>query len=218
MERIQLDRTNVEAAAARAASIIRAGGVVLYPTDTLYGLGADALSDEAVAKIYAIKGRDKMKPIHALVDSIEMAEAYVEVNERLRSLVVELQKGKVTFICKRKMGIDTGICRGIDTFAFRIPDNEFCLTLVRTFGKPVTATSANTAGEQAPRTVDAILAQLGSAAALIDITIDAGDSPAGGVAPLPSTVLDLSTEVPVLLREGAISSEAIQRVIRIHAT
>ena len=201
MVRVLLTNDNMRAVAGRAAEIIRAGGVVLYPTDTLYGLGADALSDEAVAKIFEIKGRDEKKPVHAIVADVEMAGQYAEITDATRQLVERLPRGKVTFVCKKK-DIDTGIVKGIDTFGFRIPDSELCIEMARAFGGPITATSANVAGDIPQRSVERILAQLGERARHIDLIIDAGElSPSE-----PSSVVDMTHGAPIVLREGAISS------------
>lgn len=200
MERTRLTSTNIEDVAARAADALRSGGVVLYPTDTLYGLGADALSDEAVSKIYGIKGRDEGKAMHAIVANVEMAERYGDVNDFARTLLRELPRGKVTLVVRKKQGIDSGICRGIPTFGFRIPDNEFCLKLLRSFGGPITATSANKSGETPPHDIKTILAQLEEGAKGVNLTLDAGRLPADK----PSTVVDLTSPEPVIVREGAV--------------
>ena len=184
---------------ALAAEALRTGGVILYPTDTLYGLGADALSDEALAKVVAIKGRDEKKPIHAIVADVEMVMKYGDVSERVRQLMDTYPKGKVTFIVRKNIGFDTGIFKGIDTFGFRIPDHPFCISLCRAFGGPITATSANKAGVAPEHSLDAILAQLGAEMHVIDLAIDGGNSPIG----LPSTILDYSQGEPKVLREGA---------------
>lgn len=185
-------------AAQKAAAVLRAGGVILYPTDTIYGLGADALSDEAVKKIYAIKGRDEGKPIHALVDSIETAERYADMGaykEKVESLVLQ----PISWVCKKQPGINTGIAQTIDTFGFRVPNNKFCLELARAFGGPITATSANKAGEPTLNTIEEILSQLGPGAEMIDLVIDAGALPPS----LPSTVIAISGAEPTVLRQGA---------------
>lgn len=214
MERILLSEVSISDAAAQAAAVLRTGGVVLYPTDTLYGLGADALSDAAVAKIYTIKGRDEGKPIHAIVDSLAAVEPYAMIDANARTLESKLPKGKVTLILKKK-DIDTGITKGRTNFGFRIPDNELCIAMVRAFGGPITATSANAAGHPPQMRVDAILAQLGEAAAGIDLVIDAGELPARE----PSTVIDLSgilenDEGPVILREGAVPAADVWEALR----
>ena len=207
---VQLEGDNVQSVASEAARTLLNGGVLLFPTDTLYGLGADAFSDEAVEKVYAIKGRDEGKPIHALVSDIDMAETYAEVNDDARLLAKRLPKGKVTFICRKKPEFDTGIGRGIDTFGFRIPDNELCMEIVRAFGKPVTATSANIAGKKPQREVSDILEQLGDAKDGIALIIDGGELPASE----PSTVIDLSGSRPVILREGAVPAALVWEAIR----
>lgn len=194
--------------AQRAVDILRDGGVILYPTDTLYGLGADALSSVAVDAIYEIKGRNEKKPMHALVSDIDMAARYGEIDERMRAFAERLPKGKATFIVKKRHGLDTGILRGIETFGFRIPDHAFCLEMVRTFGAPVTATSANPSGEVPRLSFGEVIAQLGHRVALVDAAIDAGLLPASP----PSSVIDVSCGEVVVIREGCISAADIHRV------
>ncbi len=205
METIKLEAGDNKQYAIRAAEVLRAGGVILYPTDTLYGLGADALLDEAVAKIYAIKGRDEGKPIHAIVSDLAMVERYAEITDDARRLAAKLPQGQVTFILKKKAGMDSGIMKDIATFGFRIPDNEFCIEMIRAFGKPITATSANKSGEKPERSVDKILAQLGAAAEGIELVIDAGELPERAA----STVVDLSGAHPLIVREGSIPAHRI---------
>ena len=208
METIRLTRENVEEAAARAGVVLGAGGVVLYPTDTLYGFGADAFSNDAVDKIYGIKGRDEKKPIHALVSDLEMAARFGEITDAVRSLAEKLPQGKATFIVRKKPGIETGIARTIETFGFRIPDNAFCIAMIKAFGDPVTATSANKAGEPPLRSIPEILSQLGANAGMIDLVIDAGELPESK----PSTVIDLSSGEVRILREGAIAKDDIENI------
>lgn len=189
---------DIQQAVQKAAAVLRAGGIILYPTDTIYGLGADALSNEAVRKIYAIKGRDEGKPIHALVDSIDTASRYADMSaykEKVESLVLQ----PISWVCKKQPGVNTGIAQTIDTFGFRVPNNEFCLELTRAFDGPITATSANKAGEPTCNTTEEILAQLGAGAEMIDLVIDAGVLPAS----LPSTVIDIRGTEPTVLRQGA---------------
>ena len=217
METARLNDTNVQEIAAKAADVLRAGGVVLYPTDTLYGLGADALSNDAVARIVEIKGRDDRKPIHAIVADLDMAAEYADVTTDARLLVQEFG-GKVTVTLKDKAGIDTGIAKDIETFGIRVPDNDFCIAMCRSFGKPITATSANRAGEAPSRSISEILAQLSDPAdhssvlqnTAIELIVDGGELPET----LPSTVVDLSGESPVIVREGAVAVAEIWEVLR----
>lgn len=187
-------------AIAKAIEVLRSGGVILYPTDTLYGLGADALSDEAVAKIYAIKGRDEKKPMHAVVSSLEMAAEYGEVNELALALASAYMPGPLTLILRKHPQAVIAMCNGRDEFGFRMPDTQFCLELAREFGRPYTTTSANLAGAKPERSPEKILAQLGERASLIDLVIDMGELPERK----PSTIVNVSTGVPVIEREGAI--------------
>src|SRR3989344_6802859 len=200
MERIKLAPNTIEKAAEAAVIVLERGGVILYPTDTLYGLGADAFSDEAVDRAYEIKGRNEKKPIHCIVADIAMAEMYAEVTADARLLFERLLPGALTVILKKRRGVEGGIARDIESIGIRIPSNEFCLQLARAFGRPYTATSANLAGHEHQRSVEAITNQLGSNADILDLIIDAGELPPSQ----PSTVVDLSSEEPVILREGVI--------------
>ena len=205
MQIVQLRPENVGECSTRAAGILRSGGVVLYPTDTLYGLGADAFSDKAVSKVYAIKGRGGSKPIHCIVSDLAMASEYAEVNDAARILEKEFLPGPLTVILKKRSGLNAGIARGIDTVGIRIPDYEFCIELAKAFGQPYTATSANKAGEANLLSIAEITSQLGKAMDSIDLVVDGGTLPMS----LPSTVVNLVSNSPVILREGAILSSEI---------
>ena len=194
------------ATALRAAEVLRAGGVVLFPTDTLYCLGADALSNAAVDTLFTIKKRDPRKPIHALVSDLAMASRYGVLNELGQTILARAPKGKVSLVVQKLPSMQQGIMRSIDSFGFRIPDHLLTQAILSAFGGPITATSANTSGEQPPRQdLDSILAQMGSSASLIGLAID------GGMLGecLPSTVVDVSNGEALILREGAVRREDI---------
>src|SRR3989338_835917 len=210
MRRVELSPDTLTDVIEQASTMLRQGGVILYPTDTLYGLGADAFSDKAVDTIYAIKGRDEKKPIHCIVSDIAMAEEYAEVTNDARLLFERLLPGGLTVILRKRKNVRGGIARSIETIGIRIPHNDFCIQLAGAFGEPFTATSANLAGHEHQRSVEAILKQLGPNAEIIDLIIDAGELPPSA----PSTVVDLSGEEPVILREGAIPSADIWNAIR----
>lgn len=202
METIRLD-TDFGKAVMRAAGILRQGGVIIYPTDTLYGLGADAFSDETVEKVYAIKGREAGKPIHCIVADLAMAEEYAEVNDAARKIAEKFLPGALTLVLKKKAGIEGGIARGMDTIGIRIPNNEFCIELARAFGTPYTATSANRAGVEPELAFEKVLAAMGEDD--IDLAINAGPAPLAR----PSTVVNLVSGHPSILREGAIPAADI---------
>jgi len=191
--------------AREAATVLKQGGVVLYPTDTLYGLGADALSDEAVDALYALKGRDEKKPMHAIVADIAMAERYGEVTDLAKKLLAGFPQGLISVIVKKKPAHTTGIFRGIETFGFRIPHTEFCSAMLLAFDGPITATSANASGQESKRSLGGILAQLGPGVSLIDLALDGGEIPERK----PSTVVDVSSGEMVVLREGAVSAQEV---------
>src|SRR3989344_4343826 len=151
METLGLSDAGVEACAHRAADILRAGGIILYPTDTLYGLGCDALSDEALSKVQKIKGRDEKKPVHAMIADLGMAEKYAVLNENAYTLARAFWPGSLTLILKKMPDIKTGISRDLETFGVRVSDHPFCLALAEAFGKPYTGTSANRSGEESKR-------------------------------------------------------------------
>jgi L-threonylcarbamoyladenylate synthase len=179
----------------RAAGTLRQGGVIIYPTDTLYGLGVDAFSDAAVDKLYELKGREAGKPTHCIVSDLTMAEEYAEVNDAARKIMGKFLPGALTLVLPKKPGLDGGIARGINTIGIRIPANDFCIELAKTFGKPFTATSANKAGEEPSLEFGKVIAGISA-----DLAIDAGNAPLSK----PSTVVNLVSGHPSILREGAI--------------
>ena len=189
-----------EEIATMAADVLRHGGVVLFPTDTLYALGADALSDAAVDTVFAIKGRDRLKPIHALVKDEAMAGECGTLNETGSAILAKAPRGKVSLVVNKKSGFETGIMRGMQSFGFRIPDHPLCQAILAAFGSPITATSANVAGADVRQDLGSILAQLGPAVSLVDLAIDGGELPSS----LPSTVIDVRTPEAHVLREGAV--------------
>jgi len=191
-----------------AAEILRVGGVVLYPTDTLYGLGADAFSNTAVANVQKIKGREEKKPIHCIVADVEMAAQYGDISPYAKILATQFWPGPLTLVMRKKAQVNTGIARGIETIGIRVPDNEFCLALAHSFGKPYTTTSANITGKETGATVSEILEQFGERAAYVDLAIDGGALPPH----TRSTVVDVRDE-PCILREGAVSAEDIARAL-----
>jgi L-threonylcarbamoyladenylate synthase len=208
METIILSENNLQEAAEKAAAVVDRGGVVLYPTETLYGLGADALSDGAVKKLYAIKGRAEGKPIHALVADEAMAGRFGEITDDARRLMEGIQE-PLSIIVAKKDGNAGGIMRGIGTFGFRVASHPFCVAFVRAFGGPITTTSANRAGTLPYRSVPEILEQLGNGAGGIDLIVDAGELPPREA----SSIVDLSSGEPEILREGGVSASVIRAAL-----
>ncbi len=206
MERRELTAETFTESVGEAARVLTGGGVILYPTDTLYGLGADAFSSAAVGKIRTIKGRSDAQPISCVVADIAMAEAYVEIPPKARRIMEKFLPGALTIILTKRAHVKGGIAEGMETIGIRIPDSDFCSELARTFGRPFTATSANRAGVVPASDVDAICAQLGEGAALIDCAIDAGTL----LNSVSSTVVRCSEAGEIeILREGKIPGRDI---------
>lgn len=209
MEVIKLGRDNLDECVSKAAQVLRAGGVIVYPTDTIYGLGADAFSDEAFERVCMIKDRDQRRPIHAVFADLAQVEEYAEVSTLGHTLAREFMPGPLTLVFQKKVGIDTGIARSLHTVGVRIPKHQFCLALARAFG-PYTTTSANRSGEETPATVGEIVRQLGHSARYVDLAIDAGALPPYA----HSTVVDARDGTPFILREGSVSAPEIWNAIR----
>ena len=190
---------------AEAASAIRAGGLVVYPTETVYGLGADASSNKAVEKIFALKGRKAEKPIPIAVNSIDMARQIAELTPAAEVLFKFLP-GPLMIIVKVKPNVSKLITAGTGKVGLRVPDHPVALKLIDFVGGPITSTSANLSGKPAPLTVKEALEQLGGK---VDIALDAGKCKLG----VPSTVVDATTRKLKILRKGPISEEKIKKLL-----
>jgi len=211
MEVLQLANETIGECVTRAAEVLRAGGVILYPTDTLYGLGADAFSNAAFQKVCEIKDRDERRPIHAVFENLATVEMYAEVSPLGRRLAQAFLPGPLTLVFKKKPSVTTGIGRNLSTIGVRIPRNKFCIALAHEFGKPYTTTSANMSGAEPPATFEGIVRQLGGNTQLIDLAIEGSALPSY----LRSTVVDVRDEQPFVLREGAISAAEIEKVAKV---
>jgi L-threonylcarbamoyladenylate synthase len=198
-EVLALDAVSPDAAAlARAAAVLRAGGLVAFPTETFYGLGAAASDARAVRRIFGAKGRDEAKPLLVLVESIAMAEAVAEVTERARALMAGHWPGALTLVLRARAGVPPELTAGTGTIGVRLSPHPVARGLVRALGAPVTAPSANLEGAPPPTTAAAVLDVFAGA---IDLVLDGGAT-AGGP---PSTVVDVTTDAVRVLRQGAVS-------------
>ncbi|HID60407.1 MAG TPA: threonylcarbamoyl-AMP synthase [Hadesarchaea archaeon] len=187
---------------AEAAATIRAGGLVVYPTETVYGLGADACSDEAVAKVFTTKVRPIEDPISIAVSSLEMARQFTQLTPRAEVIFKKFLPGPLTVILEAKPSISKLLTAGTGKVGVRVPDHPVALKLLDFVGGPITSTSANITGKPAPSTVREALEQIGKS---VDLALDAGKCKLG----VPSTVVDLTKEPFEVLREGPITKEEI---------
>jgi len=183
-------------------SLLRAGGVIAFPTDTAYGLAADPFSETAVDRIFRIKGRPDTKPILLLVDSVRMAESVIHPSDVFYRVVEAFWPGSLTIIMHAVASLPANVSAGTNTVGVRWPIAAFATGLVSRLGRPVTATSANRSGMPSPVTAEEVQRQLGDS---IDALVDGGVLPSSG----GSTLLDLTADLPVLLREGPVPFEAL---------
>jgi len=192
---------------ARAAELLRAGKLVAFPTETVYGLGADAGNDDAVAAIFAAKDRPKFNPLIVHCPDLEAVESLVEVNGAVREITGAFWPGALTIVLPRRpdCGLSLLVSAGLDTVAVRVPDNPFAQALLRACGRPLAAPSANRSSEISPTNSVHVTASLGGRIAAV---LDGGQCRVG----IESTVLDLSTDTPTLLRPGGVPAEVIEAI------
>jgi len=196
-----------EAGIAEAAALLRAGRLVAFGTETVFGLGADATNARAVAAIFAAKFRPRFNPLICHFASAEAAFAHVVATPVARRLADFFWPGPLSLVLRRRAGtqIDLLVSAGLDTLAVRVPAHGAARALLAAAGVPVAAPSANRSGAVSPTTAAHVLADLGGG---IDAVLDGGPADVG----LESTVLDLTGE-PVLLRAGGVSADALEAVI-----
>ncbi len=188
----------------RAVQLLKAGGLVAFPTDTVYGVGAHAFLPQAVERIYQVKGRPRDKAIPLLLDSAEsLPHVARDITPEAWRLTKKLWPGALTVVLHRLPVVPDIVTGGGPTVALRVPDHPFTLTLIRAAGAPLATTSANLTGHPDPQTAQEVADYLEGR---IDLILDGGRCPGG----IPSTVIDLTQTPPVIVRSGAISREELQ--------
>ena len=197
----------------RAARLLRGGELVVFPTETVYGLGGDATSEAAVARIFAAKGRPRFNPLIVHVPGLAEAEPLAVFDERARDAVRRFWPGPLTLVLPRREsgGLSLLASAGLDTVALRAPAHPVAQQLLGAAGVPIAAPSANRSGRVSPTTAAHVAGELGARVALI---LDGGACPIG----LESTILDLTGPVPMLLRPGGVTLETLQEVFGAIAT
>lgn len=200
MELIQLTDSNLQHAAQKAATALKRGGIILYPTDTIYGLGVAAHNVQAIERLRDLKGRERKKPISVILKDAQQIEAYATLTPLAAQFARTHLPGPLTLVVPANEVLPDALKLN-DAIGIRIPNHPFCLALAREYGKPFTSTSANKAGMMTPRTVEAILEHFRMNLSEIDLVIDGGTL----TNPNPSTVVSCVGEVPYVLREGMLS-------------
>lgn len=194
----------------RAAHALRSGSLVAFPTETVYGLGADASDAKAVERIYQVKGRPKDHPLIVHVANMQAIEDWVEdVPDFAISLARDFWPGPMTLILKRSALAEDFITGGQETVGLRVPDHPIALALLHEFqkigGKGIAAPSANRFGHVSPTSADAVISELAKYLTSVDLILDGGLSLVG----VESTIIDCTGELPKILRPGAITEEMI---------
>lgn len=198
------------AAAHEAGEILRAGGLVAFPTETVYGLGADATNDKAVAAIFEIKGRPTFNPLIIHVKDEIQAAKLAEFNDMAQKLAHAFWPGALTLVLKRKADGPLSLLAtaGLDTVAVRVPSHPVALALLAEADVPIAAPSANKSGYVSPTLALHVLMQFKDRQGL-NLIIDGGSCPVG----VESTIIDVTGPVPVLLRPGGVAVEDIEAVV-----
>lgn len=190
----------------RAAEVLRSGGLVAFPTETVYGLGADASNSEAAARIFEVKNRPFFDPLIVHVGSLSHALKFAEFNATALQLARQFWPGPLTLVLPKKSGLADLVTSGLPTVGLRVPAHPAALDLLETSGLAVAAPSANPFGFLSPTTAEHVRTFLGNR---VDMILDGGECSTG----VESTILDVTGSVPVLLRPGGLALEAVRSFI-----
>lgn len=191
----------------KAADIIRAGGLVAFPTETVYGLGANGLDADASAKIYAAKGRPSDNPLILHISKVSDLEDIVKrIPDDAAKLMEAFWPGPMTLIFEKSEKVPCGTTGGLDTVAVRMPEHPVALKLIEASGVPIAAPSANLSGRPSPTTALHVKEDMDGR---IDMIIDGGEAGIG----LESTIIDVTGEEPMILRPGYITADMIEKVV-----
>ena len=191
---------------ARAVAVLEAGGLVAFPTETVYGLGADATNEAAVARIFAVKARPRAHPLIVhLADDAKLDDWAIDIPETARRLARAAWPGPLTIILRRGPRVAAATTGGADTVGLRVPAHPLAQALLRRFAGAIAAPSANRFGAVSPTTADHVAGDLGTA---VDYLLDGGPCEVG----VESTIVDLSRGRPVLLRPGGLAREDIEPI------
>lgn len=194
-------------AIATAAALLKRGGLVAFPTETVYGLGAVAFDARAIARIFQAKGRPPDNPLIVHLSSLDMlAGVAQDVPDAARGLMDAFWPGPLTLVLRRSPKLPAIVSAGLETVAVRVPAHSVALDLIRCAGQPIAAPSANRSGRPSPTTAEHVLRDLGDA---VNLILDGGPTSLG----VESTVIDLTGPAPVLLRPGGVPKEELEQVI-----
>jgi len=191
----------------KAANLLLAGGLVIVPTETVYGIAALASDGAAIERIYQIKGRPENKALLAHVDGLEMAAKLAKMNPLAEILIAKFWPGPLTLVLPKiaSANIHENAGGGLPSIAVRCPDHDFTKNLIAKLNQPLVAPSANFSGEPPPASLSDLSEQIANN---VDMIVDGGTCISGK----PSTLIDLTTDKPQILRQGALSRQKIEQV------
>ncbi|MDO8842689.1 L-threonylcarbamoyladenylate synthase [Methanocalculus sp.] len=184
----------------RAVAVLRRDGLIVYPTETVYGLGGDAFSDIAIERVYEAKNRLRGKPISIAISDFEMLACVAYVDEAAENFITRFLPGPVTAILKAKRCVPSELTGGTGMIGIRWPDHEIALSIIRELDAPITSTSANISGDASPRTLSEVNVRH-------DLFVDGGELPG-----TPSTVVDLTKKE--IIRPGSQLDEIVDFLMK----
>lgn len=191
-----------------ATDTLNNGGVIIYPTDTLYGLGANAFDESAILKVFRIKKQNRNKPISVIVKNIKMARRIACIDSKVEKILCRIWPGPITVVLRKKDNIPYLLTGNSETVAVRIPKNDFILSLMNYLDYPITATSANISGKKDLFDADAIIETFGTSEFSPDLFINSGKI----INIKPSAIIDLTTADPKIIRMGVVGKDEMQRI------
>lgn len=204
------ERHDIPGALYEASLVLREGGSVVFPTDTLYALGVNALSDDALKLLFKIKHRPLTRPFPIFVSDLTMLKRYAYLDYGKDRLLERIWPGRVTVVLYEKNILPSLLTAGKNTVGVRIPDHEIALRLVKSLGAPLTATSANISGVMPSGNIKDVIKQFEGSSPQPDLVLDAGDLPESK----PSTILDFTQYEPRVLRAGSVMGDQLYNLLK----
>jgi len=192
------------AAIQSAAQLVKSGGVIVYPTDTVYGVGCDPFNESSVKRLFKIKG-ERTKPFPILASSVEDVEKIAQISGKALKLAKKFWPGPLTMVLQKKPSLPSIVTINLNSVAVRVPNHGIALELIRLSGGLLIGTSANKTGKKSPQTASEAAEQIGEE---VDLILDGGTAPIGA----PSAIVDLTGERPKILRKGPIKLDNLLKL------
>jgi len=209
MKLLELNDSNIQQIINDMLSVLKKGGIIIYPTETLYGLGANALDVKAINKIFQIKKRPKTKPLPIVVRNLRWAEELAFIDGKVKKILKAVWPGPITVVLPKKEIVPFVLTANSPNIAMRVSSSEFVNELLDSFGYPLISTSANISGQQPTNKISDIIGKFKKAKLKPDIIISKGDLPVSE----PSTVLDLTLNKPKILRVGPTKPDVLMKLL-----